>query len=115
MNKFIFKSVSCSYFFSDTHDEYCHYETFRARCAEGEVILIRSALYGRMRLGQCVKQSLGYLGCFTDVIDILDVNCSGRQTCQLAVTDPTFQNRKPCSEEIKNYLQVRYSCITGKM
>ena len=32
--------------------EYCESEAFRARCRSNEVILMQSALYGRMRLGK---------------------------------------------------------------
>lgn len=35
--------------------DYCHYETVRAACNEGDVILVRRAVYGRMKLGRCVK------------------------------------------------------------
>ena len=38
------------------------------------------ARYGRMRLGRCVKNDLGYVGCFSDVIQILDSKCSGIRT-----------------------------------
>lgn len=52
--------------------EYCESEAFRARCRQDEAILIESALYGRMRLGRCVKADLGYLGCTTDVLHLAD-------------------------------------------
>ena len=36
--------------------EYCEDELFVAECQQDEVILIESALYGRMQLGRCVTR-----------------------------------------------------------
>lgn len=33
--------------------EYCYYETFDARCPDGEVVVMTTAVYGRMRFGRC--------------------------------------------------------------
>lgn len=36
--------------------EYCDGQTFSARCpGEDEVVMVRSAVYGRMRLGRCIN------------------------------------------------------------
>ena len=40
-------------------EEYCSRETFHGRCSEGEVIVMKSAMYGRMEVGKCVKRDLG--------------------------------------------------------
>ena len=32
---------------------------------------MRTARYGRMQMGRCVKNNLGYIGCFIDVISIM--------------------------------------------
>ena len=91
--------------------EYCYYETFDARCSDDEVILMTSALYGRMRFGRCVKTNFGFMGCFTDVIDLLDRQCSGRRSCSVEVVEPTFDGVRPCNKELKCYLEVDYRCI----
>jgi len=91
--------------------EYCYYETFDARCSEDEVILMTSALYGRMRFGRCVKTNFGFMGCFTDVLDLLDRQCSGRRSCSVEVVEPTFDGVRPCNKELKCYLEVDYRCI----
>lgn len=44
--------------------DFCETETFNASCRQGEVIVMKSALYGRMRLGRCVRKDLGYIGCY---------------------------------------------------
>jgi len=91
--------------------EYCYYETFDARCSDDEVILITSALYGRMRFGRCVKTNFGFMGCFTDVLSLLDRQCSGRHSCSVEVVEPTFDGVRPCNKELKCYLEVDYRCI----
>ena len=59
--------------------EYCDTEVFRPECGEGEAILLRTARYGRMRLGRCVETDMGYLGCATDVLRAADRRCSGER------------------------------------
>lgn len=39
--------------------EYCALETFNGRCNDGEVIEVKSARYGRMHIGKCVKKDRG--------------------------------------------------------
>jgi hypothetical protein len=75
--------------------------------------MVSRALYGRMHVGRCVKADFGYVGCYTDVLDLLDRKCSGRKTCEFPVMDPSFDNRRPCNEEVKNYLEVDYVCVKG--
>lgn len=36
-------------------EEYCQLETFKPRCRHGEVIVMKSARFGRMRVGKCVE------------------------------------------------------------
>ena len=55
--------------------DYCETETFNASCRPGEVIVIKSAHYGRMRLGRCVKKDLGYIGCSTGERDAASLRC----------------------------------------
>ena len=39
--------------------EYCNDEAFEARCQENEVIQIKSARYGRFKVGKCVQTDMG--------------------------------------------------------
>lgn len=92
--------------------DFCEGETFRARCSYDEVIMIDSAIYGRMRQDRCVKVDMGYLGCHEDVLDIADDKCSGRRRCDVTIPDPDFEKRRPCLE-LKSYLLVSYHCTKG--
>lgn len=95
--------------------EYCDTEVFRAECPEGDVILLESALYGRMRLGRCVEVDVaGYVGCSRDVLRLADRRCSARRVCEIRIPDAEFESTGPCLKELKTYLEVAYSCVAGK-
>ena len=93
--------------------EYCHFETFRARCPHGDVVLMQSAYYGRKSLGRCVRTNFGFIGCYTDVLQMLDRRCTGRTSCDVDVIEPNFDDIRPCNVELKSYLQANYVCIAG--
>ena len=97
----------------DETRQYCHNEVFRAECPSGHVVLVTSALYGRMSLGRCVKTDFGFIGCKVDVIDHVHRRCSGRRVCNVRVPDSTLDRAKPCNEDLKSYLEVAYSCAQG--
>ena len=44
-------------------NEYCLFETFRAECPQGEIIMVTEAQYGRMRKGRCVQETNGKNTC----------------------------------------------------
>ena len=95
--------------------EYCHNEEFTAECTEpNEVILITSALYGRMAIGPCVKTDFGFVGCFRDVIEHAHERCSGRKSCSIRVPDATLDRTKPCNEDLKSYLEATFVCVKSK-
>ena len=60
---------------------------------------------------RCVTIDLGYLGCHSDVLNIADRHCSGRQTCEIRVPDPDMENTRPCLKELKTYLEANYTCL----
>ncbi len=56
-------------FVSTASNEFCQSELFRAHCSEpDQVILMESAWYGRMKIGRCVEDDLGYIGCKVNVL-----------------------------------------------
>ncbi len=93
-------------------EEFCQWDTFTATCKADEVVVMRMARYGRMRLGKCVKRDFGYMGCGTDVLTYMDSVCSGKQTCEFTIPDQTMKDMKPCSE-LESYLEASYSCEKG--
>ena len=93
--------------------EYCQLEMFRASCAPGHVVMMTSALYGRMRTGRCVKQDYGFIGCSADVLRYADRLCSGVQICQFAVAE--LHGNQPCPDDLTPYLEASYQCVPGKL
>ena len=88
-------------------------EVFRARCGRDEVVVMRSALYGRMRLNRCISVDMGYLGCRSDVLDLADQRCSGRRQCELRMPYPAFEATRPCLD-LQSFLSADYYCLKGR-
>jgi len=74
-----------------------------------------SARYGRMRLGRCVRVDFGFIGCSTDVIQILDRQCSGRSECRLRIPDAEMDETRPCLNDLTRYLSASYQCVAGEL
>lgn len=93
--------------------EFCHNEAFIAECAADEVIVITAAMYGRMKLGRCVRTDFGFVGCYTDVMELVQRRCSGRRRCEIRIPDPIFDDTRPCNEDLKSYFETSYRCVKG--
>lgn len=89
--------------------EYC-WQTFNASCDKNEVIVMNSALYGRMRLGKCLKKDY-YVGCQADVLPFMDDLCSGKQYCELDIPDNKLQTMVTCRDDLMAYLEAVYKCV----
>lgn len=94
--------------------DFCKWEPFEAKCRPEEAIIMLGARYGRMKLGRCVKQDLGELGCHADVTELMDDICSGRQSCSVVVPNPDLDRHKTCSSELTSYLEASYTCKRGR-
>jgi len=104
-------------FFDGAGGEFCELQTLNASCRHGdEVVVMETALYGRMRLGTCVVADLGFVGCSRDVLSVLDARCSGRRRCTVRVPDQDLAaiRPQPCLTELKSYLQTSYRCQKGQ-
>lgn len=94
--------------------DFCHFEKFQAHCArEDSVILMTSALYGRMKGdNRCIDGDLGN-GCYGDVMTLADARCSGRRRCDVAVPDQSFDSYSKCHKDLAKYLSVTFDCVKG--
>ena len=88
--------------------EYCDKETFEANCASNQVVIIKDAKYGRMRAGRCIDGK-GEMHCHHDTTQLLHGICSGRQKCQIEVTD-IGKKSAPCPKDYTSYLEADYKC-----
>ena len=97
--------------------EYCRWEAFSASCPLDQVIVIRSALYGRMRSGRCLIRAQdggSHVGCKADVLRQADRLCSGRRTCDVQLPEQTFDEvESTCPRGLTVYLEVIYECLPG--
>ncbi|KAK2147095.1 hypothetical protein LSH36_570g03021 [Paralvinella palmiformis] len=91
--------------------EYCEAETFDPECQPDEVVVITAAYYGRMKKGRCAKTDYGFIGCYEDVLTLLDYRCSGRDTCNIRLPDLELDAINPCPPEFKTYLNASYTCV----
>ena len=66
----------------DTNDEV--YTQKEALKEEG-VVEVLEAWYGRMQIGRCVQQNYGYLGCKSDVTEVVAKKCDARSSCSFQV------------------------------
>jgi len=82
--------------------------------------VIQEAIYGRRQVGRCIEAENSdlakdprYLGCYDDVLHLLDAECSGKKTCELRITDPVLDQATSCDKSLRMFLEVRYRCIEG--
>jgi len=104
--------------------EYCQLETFSARCRHGDVIVMTTARFGRMRVGKCIdsgvysdsiiKQDSKTIGCYADVLEYADKTCSGKSSCDIAVPNRHLLSTRPCVAQLTMYFEAAYSCVSGE-
>ena len=103
--------------FSGETAEYCLTEVFKPECAKDEVILMKEARYGHIRIGRCIDFDVGVLGCYVDQLSVMDRLCSGRQTCEVAFSDYLMEGEFPCilRKSFARYLEASFSCLKGEL
>jgi len=95
-------------------NEYCNMHPVNISCSGGnQVIVVRKARYGRMQLGRCVRRDLGYIGCSSDVLPLLNARCSARRRCSFSLPDPQLYATRPCPVDTTSYLEVTHECLRG--
>ena len=97
-------------------EEYCNGERFRPTCAQDEVIIMRSAVLGRMQIEKCIERDLGHLGCSADVLKHIDSECSNKRECEVAVSEiPVRRTGKACPKDLTSYLEASFHCEKGRI
>jgi len=93
--------------------EFCDWETVNATCpGRNELVVIRSARYGRLRLNRCAAKSYGNLGCGADVTAMFAGICSARRSCQITVIS-LHGIHTTCPSDLKAYVELTYDCVRG--
>ena len=93
-------------------EEYC-WDTFNPDCPDGEVILMESARYGRMSLGNCLSRDY-HIGCYADVLPFMNRMCSNRQSCHVDIPNIELQDSTSCPKDLVGYLDATYSCVKSR-
>jgi len=97
--------------------EYCEREYFDADCSvtgdANRLIVMRSAVFGRMKEGRCVQREYGSIGCRADVLAAVSRLCSGRRRCRFLPSTLHSATTRPCPTELVSYLEARFDCVTG--
>ena len=65
--------------------------------------------------GRCMPNDHGTSGCQHDVINLLDVQCSGKQNCSFEVPGIGLKHINPCERGLTSYLEADYRCVRGKL
>jgi len=94
--------------------DYCKWDNFEASCTRhDQLVVMKSAVYGRMASGRCIQRDYGYVGCQADVLLQADLHCSGRRRCQLDIPFQPFDVRHPCPSDLTRFLRASYTCVKG--
>ena len=116
MNNFL-----CDFTDVEHAKEYCAYENFHPSCSKNEVIVMSSAIYGRMKAGRCLemdmaaKQDPRWFGCSVDVLKFMDGKCSGKPECNVRVNDQELlRQESSCYKDLMKYLESVHACVPGK-
>ncbi|ELT94963.1 hypothetical protein CAPTEDRAFT_195276, partial [Capitella teleta] len=100
---------------TDALQEVCNAKDFHAQCGRGEIIVMKSANLGRMRLGKCISQGYGHIGCHHSVITKLDAKCTGKMECRMRkIVREDFEDTildSQCPSELVVYLEADYECV----
>lgn len=86
------------------------FSTFEAKCDATKIIAMQHANYGRMKLGQCIDNNL-LIGCYGDVLALLDKSCSGKHRCAIEIPNTNLQKHVQClGKGMIGYLEASYNC-----
>ncbi|KAK2139459.1 hypothetical protein LSH36_1776g00006 [Paralvinella palmiformis] len=92
--------------------EVCDGQELLAECQGDMDLLVQSAVLGRMRLGKCVLNDFGYIGCKNDVLNLADRWCSGLSQCNFLISNNEFKKANvACAADLSLYLEIVYMCV----
>ena len=56
-----------------------------------------------------------YCNCLLqNILEYTDSKCSGRQSCQIPVTEVLNDGIKPCPKDLMPFMLAAYKCVPGK-
>ena len=112
--------IFCFFRNQSSGKEYCSSESFKPVCSQNEMISIQKAHYGRKKIGKCINEKHldeylmkkpGYINCYSDVRDMIELQCAGKESCDVTVSK--INAKTNCNEDFKFYLEAEFSCNRG--
>ena len=90
----------------------CEHNDLNITCGNDDYIRIKYANYGRLDNSTCESSEILNDNCMANgSLDMVEARCDGFQSCNIIASNDIFGD--PCGHTHK-YLEVRYSCETGK-
>ena len=93
--------------------EICYGDYFNPSCGSDEILLMQQAQYGRMRIGKCIEEDLGFLGCQVNILNHMDGFCSGKRQCNILITRQNIPTTEGCRKGLEKYLDASFECARG--
>ncbi|ELU10353.1 hypothetical protein CAPTEDRAFT_224781 [Capitella teleta] len=100
--------------FQVTTVQTCSDEVFQARCLFSQKILVTQCRYGHIEVSRCVDDifaSLGSLGCYVNVTELVGAKCNGKYRCDIPWNDPEIVATQSCKKGLPMYIDTSYVCI----
>ena len=79
------------------------------------MIVMTEAKFGQMKLGRCLDVDFGHLGCHGDVLDVMDLECSGKKECSVEVGSLEMVAKSNCAKSLMQYLEAEYRCVESNI
>src|SRR6218665_1340603 len=97
-------------------EEVCLWESFNATCSAGEVVLVESALYGRMHDNRCFNLTENESNCSTDVRFEIQRLFGLKGNLHFKPTSDLFKSITiTCPEKEMPFLEISYQCTKCKI
>jgi hypothetical protein len=96
----------------------CDNEVFQARCSHPQKIFITQARFGHIEVSRCVGDvfdTVGFLGCYANITDLIQLRCSGESRCDVERDDSEILSTKECGVGLPMYMDISHTCIPGEL
>jgi hypothetical protein len=116
-NTALFFSISHWFILPVISTQTCDNEVFQARCPHPHNVYITRARFGHIEVSRCVAEAVekfGYLGCYSNVTDIIQQRCGGKNRCDIEGDDAGILATKQCEVGFPMYMDIAYTCLPGE-
>jgi hypothetical protein len=68
-------------------------------------------------VSRCIGEAfekLGFLGCYSNITDLINQRCAGKSRCEIEGDDPSVLLTKDCGVGLPLYMDISYTCVSGE-